>query len=343
MIEGHGDDSYRYEREIELNFSSNIYSHADLGNLYAHLRGCLDSITSYPAPEAYTLEAELATRLKINKESVLVTNGATEAIYLIAHAYQGLHAQVLQPTFREYADACTMNGCKVSALYQLPSEREHYRLDEGVGMLWLCNPNNPTGNLLDKRYLETLVKANPQVLFVVDQSYEDFVLQPVFSAAEVVEYDNLLLLHSMTKRYCVPGLRLGYITAAPHLVHQLRTHKMPWSVNVLAIEAGHYLLQHDIQGLPKIDAYLREAQRLRNRLMATGVVDVWETSTHFMLAQLRYGKSSALKDWLANECGILIRDASNFEGLDGSFFRIAAQDPADNDRLVAAIEEWIRL
>ena len=76
--------------------------------------------------------------------------------------------------------------------------------------------------------------------------------------------------------------------------------------------------------------------------MATGVVDVWETTTHFMLAQLRMGKAGALKDWLANEHGILIRDASNFDGLDARFFRIAAQRPDENDQLVAAINDWIQ-
>lgn len=341
MIEGHGDDSYRYDHPIVMNFSSNIYSHADLSGLHDYLHDRMGVISSYPEPEAHSLENKLAAHCHIDKDCVLVTNGATEAIYLIAHAYNGQHAQVLQPTFREYADACIMNGCKVSAIYQLPTEREHFRLENRVGMLWLCNPNNPTGNLLDKRYLQNLIEANQQVLFVIDQSYEWFVGQPVFSAAEALRYDNVILLHSLTKRYCVPGLRLGYVTAAPYLVQHLRTHKMPWSVNALAIEAGHYLLEHDAKGLPSVDAYLREAQRLRDNLIATGVVDVWETSTHFMLAQLRMGKASALKHWLANEYGILIRDASNFDGLDARFFRIAAQDPAENDRLVAAIEEWV--
>ena len=184
MIEGHGDDSYRYDHPIVMNFSSNIYSHADLSGLYAHLHDRMGVIGNYPEPEAHTLENKLADIQHIDKDSVLVTSGATEAIYLIAHAYNGQHAQVLQPTFSEYADACVMNGCKVSALYQLPTEREHFRLENGVGMLWLCNPNNPTGNLVDKRYLQSLVEANPQVLFVIDQSYEWFTQAPLFAASQ---------------------------------------------------------------------------------------------------------------------------------------------------------------
>ena len=341
MIEGHGDDIYSHNRQIELNFSSNIYSHADLSGLYAYLRGRMEVIGRYPEPEAYTLESELAKWHHIDKDNVLVTNGATEAIYLVAHAYQGTSSQVLQPTFREYADACVMNGGRVKALWQLPASQEHYRLDEDVQLLWLCNPNNPTGSVVPKAHLQALIEANPQVLFVVDQSYEWFVQQPLFTASEATGFDNLLLLHSLTKRYCVPGLRLGYVTGASHLIQQLRTHKMPWSVNALAIEAGHYLLNHDIQGLPPVDAYLRETQRLRTNLNALGALQVWDTSTHFMLVQLRYGKASALKDWLIDSYGILIRDASNFEGLDQRFFRVATQLPEENDKLVDAINDWI--
>ena len=341
MIEGHGDDSYRYGRKIEINFSSNIYSHADMSGLQAFLRERMEVIGSYPEPEAFSLETTLAKKHRVEPAQVLVTNGATEAIYLIAHAYNGLRTVVLQPTFREYVDACVMNGCRVSSIYQLPDEREHYRLPSEVRMCWLCNPNNPTGNMLEKNQLQHIIKANQQVIFIIDQSYEDFVLQPLFSVSEALAFNNVLLLHSMTKRYCVPGLRLGYITGAAYLLHQLRTHKMPWSVNGMAIEAGHYLLEHDIKGLPAIADYLRETQRLRDNLILTGAVDVWETTTHFMLAQLRVGKASALKDWLAVNCGILIRDASNFDGLDARFFRIAAQDREENDRLVSAFTEWL--
>lgn len=144
----------------------------------------------------------------------------------------------------------------------------------------------------------------------------------------------------MTKRYAVPGLRLGYITAHEGLLSRLRIHRMPWSVNQLAIEAGLYLLEYDVPNPLNISAYLQETARLRNALEQTGGLEVWATETHFMLVHLRFGKASALKDYLANEHGILIRDASNFEGLDERFFRIATQTPEENDRLVQAIGQW---
>ena len=115
----------------------------------------------------------------------------------------------------------------------------------------------------------------------------------------------------------------------------------PLSVNRLAIEAGLFLLENDVPEPLDVAAYLQETARLGKALKAVGGLDVWDTQTHFMLVQLRMGKASALKEYLAGEHGILIRDASNFAGLDERFFRIATQTPEENDRLVAAIEEFM--
>ena len=342
MIDGHGDDSYKYTRPITANFSSNVYSRTDLTELKNHLcrfiqgkDGELSPLSSYPEPQPYTLEAALARKLKLEPDEVCVTNGATEAIYLMAQTFRGTRSAILQP--REYADACLIHGHPTVSLYSLPAERERYRLPEDIRMLWLCNPNNPTGSVTDKAWMEELIRCNPQVCFVIDQSYEYFTLQPLFSAAEAVA-----LLHSMTKRYAVPGLRLGYITGNAGLLSRIRNNRMPWSVNAVAIEAGLFLTEKGVPHSLDMAVYLDETQRLRTRLEALGGMDVWETQTHFMLVCLRFGKASALKEYLAEKHGILIRDASNFEGLDERFFRIATQTPEENDRLVDAIAEWLQ-
>lgn len=339
MIEGHGDDSYKYARPITANFSSNVCPHVDLSALKACLATRLDSIVNYPEPEPYTLEARLAAHHRLSAEAVCVTNGATEAIYLIAQTFRGTNSAILQPTFSEYADACRMHGHRVTSLYQLPEAG--CCLPSDIRMLWLCNPNNPTGTVADKEQLAELIEQNPQVCFVIDQSYEHFTLQPLFTAAEATEYPNVLLLHSMTKRYAVPGLRLGYITGHPGLLSRLRSHRMPWSVNQLAISAGLHLLAFGVPNPLDVPAYLHETSRLRDALLRLGVLEIWPTDTHILLIRLRFGRASALKDYLANRHGILIRDASNFDGLDEHFFRIATQTPEENDRLVEAIGQWV--
>ena len=340
MIEGHGDDSYKYNYPITANFSSNVYSKVDLSPLKAHLCEQIGGIGNYPEPEPYTLAARLAFRYNLPVDAVCVTNGATEAIYLIAQTFRGTNTAILQPTFSEYADACCMHGHKVTSIYRIPLAKDRYLLPEDTRMLWLCNPNNPTGTVIDKESLIELIKHNPQVCFVIDQSYEYFTLCPLFAPAEAAAFPNVLLLHSMTKRYAVPGLRLGYVTGSSGLLARLRTNRMPWSVNQLAIEAGLYLLEHDVPNPLDVPAYLQETTRLRSALEALGGLEVWATETHFMLIRLRFGKAAALKDYLAEKQGILIRDASNFDGLDEHFFRIATQTPEENDRLVKAIGQW---
>lgn len=332
MIEGHGDDAYKY-KAIKINFSSNVYNHVDHSGLHQHLFQQMESIRTYPEPEPYSLEKVLAERFHLSSEEVCVTNGATEAIYLIAQTFRNQISAILMPTFSEYADACRLHGHKVVPIYNLN------RLPDRGRLIWLCNPNNPTGEVREKEVLTACIKQNLQRIFIMDQSYEFFTQKALLTAKEAAEFPNVILLHSMTKRFAVPGLRLGYITACKELLHEIRTQRMPWSVNQLAIEAGHYLLsssQYDID----ISLLLREKERLIQSLLSIGGMEIWPSDTHYMLVQLRMGKAAALKEYLATEQGILIRDASNFEGLNEHFFRIATQTPEENDKLVESIKKW---
>ena len=400
MINGHGDDAFRFARPIVANFSSNVYGNVDLESLKAHLRAHIDAIGHYPEPEPYTLEAALAARHGIDPAAVCVTNGATEAIYLTAHAFAPGPSTILQPTFTEYADACRLYSHPlVPALHNKRSEAggvsmdEHFfcednetpeRSDDGFDsgvacwpgaavtvrqgempralgvltarekatpksktggaqrtLIWLCNPNNPTGTVIPKDQLITAIEGHPETTFVIDQSYGSFTLEPLLTAAEAVSYPNVIQLHSMTKRYAMPGLRLGYITAHPKLTDRIRAVRMPWSVNALAIEAGLYLAAHPDTAPIDLSALLAETQRLRDALNALDGIAAEPTQTHFFLCHLAEGTAADLKQWLAGRHGLLIRDAANFEGLDAGHFRIATQTPAANDALVAAIRQYL--
>lgn len=339
MINGHGDDAFHFGRPMVANFSSNVYSHVDLEPLKAHLRQRLDVIGHYPEPEPYTLERALAGQLGIDAASVCVTNGATEAIYLTAHAFQDAHSTILGPTFSEYADACRLYGNEPGAgWYPASGEMPDQVLHDVV---WLCNPNNPTGGIIPKEQLMRAIEENPETVFVIDQSYGFFTKVPLLSTAEAVRYPNIIQIHSMTKRYAMPGLRLGYITANPALLEKNRAVRMPWSVNALAIEAGLYLCEHPETGPIDLEALLAETQRLRKALNAIPGLTAEPTQTHFFLCHLQKGRAADLKRWLAEKQGILIRDASNFEGLDAGHFRIATQTPEENDLLVAAVRDYL--
>ena len=214
-------------------------------------------------------------------------------------------------------------------------------LPEDAELVWICNPNNPTGEVRNKEDLKALVDSHPDKLFIFDQSYEYFTLKSLLGIKEAASFPNVILLHSMTKQYAIPGLRVGYFTASEGLTDDVRCRRMPWSVNSLAIEAAKYLLEEGDGISADIPQLLAERERLTNLLLATGMLEIWPTDTHYMLIKLRMGKAAALKDFLAVNHGILIRDASNFEGLDERFFRIATQTPEENDKLVKAISEWM--
>ena len=239
------------------------------------------------------------------------------------------------PTFSEYADACRLHAHEVESVFTLDA------LSGRTSLVWLCNPNNPTGEVRPAGRLRRLIEEHPRQLFVIDQSYEAFTLKEVLGVGETVALPNVLLLHSMTKRFAVPGLRLGYLTGHKDLLQKLRRYRMPWSVNALAIEAGTYLLRHESAYQLDLNALLAERQRVAGELEKLGGIEIWPSDTHYMLLRLRGGKASALKEWLADTHGLLIRDASNFEGLDEGFFRIAVQTPEENNQLITAIKEWM--
>lgn len=337
MINGHGDDLHRYAGNITANFSSNVPAGLHHEGLFRHLSAQLPTVCHYPEPTPGTAEAEWARHYGLQPEEVCLTNGATEAIYLVAQAFHGQHSTVVQPTFSEYADACRLHGHRVSAVYALPRHRL------ATDLLWICNPNNPTGHTWPLAELEVLMDRQPDTLFVIDQSYGDFTRQPLPDTRRMVERGNVIVLHSLTKTFGVPGLRIGFLTACRALTARIRAVRMPWSVNALGIEAARYLLRHADEYRPRLSQLLAERERVAAALAATRVIETWPGDTHILLAELRIGKAAALKDYLATEHGILIRDASNFNGLGERHFRVAVQTPPENDRLLAAIGQWLSL
>ena len=341
MIDGHGDDIFRYGDMVEVNFSTNIHQGVDHSNLMRHLGTCTRPLSNYPEPEPRSVEARLALNHNIDADNVIVTNGATESIYLIARKKAGSDSEIVVPTFREYQDACKMFGHNVSFI----TEQNFYsgkRPDCRDGIVWLCNPNNPTGKVFARDYLLDLIDSMPGKLFVIDQAYADYATAKVLSIADVTSRHNVIMLHSLTKQFAIPGLRIGYAIASATIVSGLKKLRMPWAVNSFAIEAAHYLLNHADEY--RIDPTMlnNEARRIASALKRLGISS-GPTDCNFILCRLPRPTSAHLKKWLVEQHGLLIRDASNFETLDDRYFRIAAQDAKSNDRLIKCIEKWISL
>ncbi len=341
MVHGHGDDAYRYNREIRHNFSSNVRTDADVSGLMHYLSGCTGAVVSYPDPEAKRLSAKIASAAGIDASCVGVTNGAIEAIYLIALAWRACRSAVVVPTFTEYADACRLHAHRVNGYSAGDFQEDRLAPDEDL--VWLCNPNNPDGRIWKPELLRQKIRNHPQQLFIIDQSYEAFIREPLFRAQETVIYPNVITLHSMTKNYRIAGLRLGYVVACPELIRRISQVRMPWSVNGMAIAAGEYLVGHPDNDSTGIYRCLEESQRLQQRLSGIDGITVVPSDTHFFLVRLERGTSAELKTYLAENYGVLIRDASNFSGLDNRYIRLSAQRPDENDLLVDLIRRWMQL
>lgn len=339
MIFGHGDDAWQYGEKIKMDFSSNVYSGADLTALRDHLMEDFHIVGHYPEPEPTSLEAMIAESLGVAADTIMVTNGATEAIYLIAQLYSGWASIIPQPTFTEFEDACKLFHHLLS--YIADDELEVLPEDR---LYWLCNPNNPTGNVVNKLLITHIIRQHPRYLYVVDQSYADYTLKPMIQPKDLTDCYNVMLIHSLSKKYCVPGLRLGYIFASPIIIDRLRQIRQPWTVNAMAIEAGKFLIKNNPQMIPNLEEYLEEARRLHEKLSAIRGLMVMDTSTHFMLVNIDYGKANTqnLKRWLIENHGILIRDASNFRSLDNHCFRVTARTPEEDDLLVEAIKGYLK-
>lgn len=320
MINGHGDDIHAYNN-IRCNFSSNIYGGFDHEGLFEHLRRNMCLITNYPEPSPLSLEEELAEWYDIWDTQVMVTNGATEAIYMIARAFSDRQPTIYGPTFAEYADAT-----------------KHCRGEKT--MRWICTPNNPTGRVMEKETLLKVILCHPDDLFVIDASYAAYTDQEILSVEEALMLRNVIMLRSMTKDYGIPGLRLGYIIASERLIERIREYRMPWSVNALAIEAGHYLLAHHHEYKIPLGLLICERRRMERELQAMGIT-THRSDSHMLLCRLPHGTAAALKNHLIREHGILIRDASNFNSLTPQHFRIAVQTPEHNSLLLNALSQWI--
>ncbi len=336
MIDGHGDDAFRYEGQIKINFSTNIHQTVDHAGLMKYLGSLGDVFRNYPEPIPYSVEEMLASQIHVSSENVMVTNGATEAIYMIAHFAHDGHSAIVVPTFREYQDACDIFNHTITFI----STPE--MLPKDCTTVWVCNPNNPTGRVVEKQFLKDLIASNPDKLFVIDQAYADYSNKDMISYYEAIELKNVILLSSLTKRFAVPGLRIGYAVGDNSVIEALRKIRMPWSVNSIAIESAKYLLTHSKEYKINANELHAEAMRISDAFKDLGI-SVLPTDCNFILAKLPGHSAGELKEWLIANYGILIRDASNFEGLTKEYFRIAAQSREENDILINALEKWMSL
>lgn len=335
MIHGHGDDTYKFEN-IRINFSSNVNAQGINAGLQQHLKSCIQNLDSYPEPLAENLARRIEEEKNMPPESVLITNGAVEAFYLLASLFQAKKSLIYTPSFSEYEDACklyehTINFCNNSSFAE--------KNEEPFDLVWICNPNNPDGKVFDKQILREKIQQNPGTLYVLDEAYVEFINKNISLENEAPDLPNLVVVKSLTKRFSIPGLRLGYLVCSPKLMSKLKEKLMPWRINSLAVEAGLYCCSSEYKDNFCVAKILEESQRFQAEIAQIPGFEVVSSETSFFLVKAPK-KAAEIKMKLARKYGMLIRDASNFRDLSDFHFRLSTQSPEKNNALLNVLKTW---
>ena len=301
-------------------------------------------VTSYPDPSATRLRRQIAERHGLSLEEVLVGNGSVELIRSAAFAYLAPEdrALIVGPTFGEYRAACALAGAGIT-VYQTRAG-EAFTIDiEGLTWLiastkpklvFLCNPNNPTGLYLEKDQVERLLSAGSASLLVLDEAYVSFV-RGSWSALPLLKPWNLLILRSLTKDHALAGLRLGYALGSPEVIEVLSKVRPPWSTNALAQAAAIAALEDEAHLRETLAATASAQEAFVERLKALGL-KVLPSRTHFFLIEVGDARSFRLN---LLKKGFMVRDCTSF-GLP-SFVRIATRRPEENEAFIEAVQELI--
>lgn len=336
MLNGHGDDLYLQSVKIKHNFSSNVYYKGCPKSLLTVLKDGINNIQNYPSPAALELNKLASNYFNLKPECFLFGNGATELFYLIAQCFKGQSATIVSPTFSEYEDACRIHGLKVKHLLWTNIDK----LNCNTNIVFICNPNNPTGEIIPIKTLEEYLINNPKVQFIVDEAYIEFTTHAESVVHLIKIHPNLCIVRSLTKTFTMPGLRLGYVIAQPEFIEALSVLKMPWTVNSLAILAGEYIFNNYKYLQFNPNNLLTETAQFKADLKAIPYLELVNGYTSYVLVKLMKGKARDLKMHLVNNHGILIRDATNFTGLKGEYFRVSVQSKEANTALIKALNTW---
>ena len=298
----------------------------------------------YPDPLCRALREGIAKCEGVPSEHILCGGGAAELIFRAVLARRPRRALLIAPSFVEYEAALQTSDCQI-AFYGLREETS-FALDSGIlrairpdtDMVFLCQPNNPTGLTVPRPLLHQILARCRSVgaLLVLDECFCDFLDEPAAYSltGELLNWENLLILKSFTKLYAIAGVRLGYcLSADAALLEAMALAGPPWSVSSLAQAAGLAALE-ETDYVGRVQALIRaERPRLAAALEGLGF-RVIPGEANYLLFRC----ATPLAEPLAQK-GILLRSCGNYRGLDGTWYRAAVRTHAENQRLVRALEE----
>ena len=349
IILTHGGDwagfAARYGAETPLlDCSANVSPLGLPAGVAAALSGCVTRCSRYPDPLCRALSGAIGEAEGVPAGWVLCGNGAADLIWRAALALKPARALVTAPTFAEYQAALEAAGCWMEA-FRL-EEKKDFVLDEsfldalepGVGMVFLCEPNNPTGRTSPRPLLEKILARCRAIgaVLVVDECFGDFLEDPAAHTLKgcLGAYPNLVILKAFTKIYGMAGVRLGYLLGSDEdLLDRLRRAGQPWAVSTPAQEAGLAALK-ETEYVRQVRALIaQERPVLAAGLRALGC-RVVEGEANYLLFRCETPLIEPLR-----QRGILLRSCGNYEGLDDAWYRTAVRTGPENARLLGALKE----
>ena len=336
----HGGDIYRHPDMID--FSSNCNPFGPPQRVQDAICRAAGQIGHYPDVQCSLLRDALSAKLHVPGAWIFFGNGAAEVIFAAVTALKPKKALLPAPTFAEYAQALETVGCEIQ--YEQTAEADGFALPmdfaeqitEDIDMVFLCNPNNPTGNLLSREETERVIRRAGALdcTVVLDECFLDFVENPEeFSMlGELAAYPHVILLKAFTKLYAMAGVRLGDgLSSNPAIIEKLERSVQPWNVSSLAQAAGLAALAED--------AYVRESlTTLRaERAYLLQALEKLGCRTYASQANYIFFRGETTLGEKLRAAGFLVRDCSNYAGLGKGYYRVAVRLQEDNVKLVQAL------
>ncbi|MFQ5456816.1 MAG: threonine-phosphate decarboxylase CobD [Nitrospirota bacterium] len=358
IMQTHGGDIYQATRVFGIlkdeiiDFSANINplgpSKVAIREIKKHLYGIKD----YPEPDSYNLREALGNYHNISPENIIAGNGSIEFIYLIPHALNYPKVFILSPTFSEYERACRISQKEV---YHIVRKKEDgfnividnitERLkDESNSLLFICNPNNPTGRAILKRDMLNLIDrlSGKDIFIVIDEAFMDYYDEEESFIKESIDRDNIIVLRSFTKFFALPGLRIGYMASNIGTIKSICQYKEPWTVNSLAgIAAEESLRDKDYITKSRL-IVAKERNFLYNKFSAMTDIRIYPSDANFLLIELYNGIHSGELFYQMAKEGVLVRDCNNFYGLGDNYIRIAIKTHKENLLLLEILKRVIK-
>ena len=338
----HGGDIYT--NKVKLDFSVNVNPLGIPKGVEDAMHQAVVLCQQYPDIRALELKEAVAKQLAVPKEYLLFGNGASEVFMGIMHTIKPRKVLIPIPSFYGYQYVTEAVESEIKYLFLekensfFPGEKLLEALTEGIDILFLANPNNPTGKLLERDYLrEVLAICREKGIYVVlDECFISFCEGDVSFASEIEEYPKLLLVQAFTKLYAIPGVRLGFLVSSNKGLIQKIARQLPeWNLSVFAQEAGIACVKEKAFVEQTVEYVQKERAFFTEQLQKMGL-EVFAGEGNFILIYTQVPLYELLL-----ERGILIRDCQNFKGLSKGYYRIAVKSREDNKILLREIGECL--